>query len=104
MKTLRDPVRRKESLTCGGGKWFYHDGAFVYSSLLIPSISLNLGRRLSQVSVLASLASVDFFPRLNYVLKGRRFESGDERKFTGRAVQYFKWGIPGSRRNAGSDV
>jgi len=83
----RYPVRRKGTQTCGGGKWLlHHDSALV--------------------SVLASLAPVDFFPKLKYVLKGRRFESV-EMKFSGRATQYSKRlsrNVSKTRRNAGSDV
>lgn len=87
MKRPRDPVRRKGTLICGEEKWLlHHDSA--------DSRYPNMRRRSFPVSVLASLASVDFFPKLKYVLKGRRFESV-EMKFSGRATQYSKRGFPG---------
>jgi hypothetical protein len=72
LKRLRDLVRRKESLTYWRGKWLlYHYSALAHSSLLIPYTSQH---ETTLVSELASLASVDFFSKLKYVLKGR-FES-----------------------------
>jgi hypothetical protein len=93
---LRDSVRRKESLTCGWGKWLLNLTVLWRISPFGFPIYLSTGDDAClPVSVLASLASVDFFPKLKYALKGRGFESVDGRKFTGRAMRYSKRGIPG---------
>jgi hypothetical protein len=69
-KRLRDPVRRKESLTCGGRKWLLHlTVLWLIRPFWLP-ISLHETTLVSQSPHSPALFQWTF-PKLRYVLKGR---------------------------------